>query len=85
MAAAHRRHDPRITKPDPDAIPVKRETVPTLKSTFAVVHENMFLGASVCESLTEGAQGMAAWLHTSGGLPVNVKVLLEGQEEVTVF
>jgi hypothetical protein len=27
-------------------------------------------------------QGLEAWLKTAGSLPVNVKLLLEGQEEV---
>lgn len=35
-----------------------------------------------CLHLPTCAQGIESWLKTAGSLPVNVKLLLEGQEEV---
>ena len=34
------------------------------------------------DRLSAPVQGLEAWLKTAGSLPVNVKLLFEGQEEV---
>lgn len=50
-----------------------------------VLRDGKFWGRGVDDDkggLLNAIEGMAAWLHTSGGLPLNVKILLEGQEEV---
>mmetsp|Transcript_19066 Transcript_19066/g.57602 ORF Transcript_19066/g.57602 Transcript_19066/m.57602 type:complete len:508 (-) Transcript_19066:681-2204(-) len=50
-----------------------------------VIHEGKFWGRGVDDDkggLLTALEGMDAWFRTWGKLPVNVKVLLEGQEEV---